>query len=40
MPGTEHATRTIGYITKYVTKSAADCHKAETDRQRTHLERL
>ncbi|GGQ70291.1 replication initiator [Couchioplanes azureus] len=40
MPGTEHATRTIGYITKYVTKSAADCHKTETDRQREHLDRL
>jgi hypothetical protein len=40
MPGTEHATRTIGYITKYVTKSAADCHRPDTDRQRQHLDRL
>jgi hypothetical protein len=40
MPGTEHAARTIGYITKYVTKSAADCHKTDTDRQRAHLDRL
>lgn len=32
--------RTIGYITKYITKSAADCHAVTTDRQRTHLERL
>ncbi|WFE45696.1 replication initiator [Verrucosispora sp. WMMD1129] len=39
-PGTVHADRTIGYITKYITKSAADCHKAETDRQRDHLDRL
>ncbi|MET7749329.1 replication initiator [Micromonospora sp. NPDC005367] len=39
-PGTVHAERTIGYITKYITKSAADCHKPETDRQRNHLERL
>jgi hypothetical protein len=39
-PGTEHAKRTIGYITKYITKSAADCHTTETDRQRAHLDRL
>ncbi|RZU52533.1 hypothetical protein EV385_4399 [Krasilnikovia cinnamomea] len=39
-PGTEHAARTIGYITKYITKSAADCHKTDTDRQRQHLDRL
>ncbi|MEV6810714.1 replication initiator [Micromonospora sp. NPDC051296] len=39
-PGTVHAQRTIGYITKYITKSAADCHKASTDRQRDHLDRL
>ena len=39
-PGTVHANRTIGYITKYITKSAADCHKASTDRQRDHLDRL
>ncbi|MEH0841902.1 replication initiator [Micromonospora sp. CPCC 205711] len=39
-PGTVHAQRTIGYITKYITKSAADCHKADTDRQRDHLDRL
>ncbi|WP_426510453.1 replication initiator [Dactylosporangium sp. McL0621] len=32
--------RTIGYITKYVTKSAADCHQLTTDRQRDHLERF
>ncbi|MEU7996168.1 replication initiator [Micromonospora sp. NPDC049060] len=39
-PGTVHADRTIGYITKYITKSAADCHKTDTDRQRNHLDRL
>ncbi|MGB2569293.1 replication initiator [Micromonospora citrea] len=39
-PGTVHANRTIGYITKYITKSAADCHKTGTDRQRDHLDRL
>ena len=32
--------RTIGYITKYITKSAADCHAVTTDRQRDHLERF
>ncbi|MEU0559391.1 replication initiator [Dactylosporangium sp. NPDC006015] len=32
--------RTVGYITKYITKSAADCHNMTTDRQRAHLERL
>ncbi|WP_432829358.1 replication initiator [Dactylosporangium sp. CA-092794] len=32
--------RTIGYITKYITKSAADCHTITTDRQRDHLERF
>jgi hypothetical protein len=40
MPGTDHAARTIGYITKYVTKAAADCHAPTTDRQRDHLDRL
>ncbi len=39
-PGTQHADRTIGYITKYITKSAADCHTTDTDRQRAHLDRL
>ncbi|GAA4939212.1 replication initiator [Actinoplanes utahensis] len=32
--------RTIGYITKYVTKSAADCHQVTSDPQRQHLDRL
>jgi hypothetical protein len=40
MPGTKDAARTIGYITKYVTKAAADCHAPTTDRQRDHLDRL
>ncbi|MFI5491862.1 replication initiator [Actinoplanes sp. NPDC051859] len=39
-PGTEHANRTIGYITKYITKSSADCHTTDTARQRQHLDRL
>ncbi|GIF16756.1 replication initiator [Actinoplanes teichomyceticus] len=39
-PGTRDAERTIGYITKYVTKSAADCHQITSDPQRDHLDRL
>lgn len=38
--GSKDADRTIGYITKYLTKSAADCHPATTDAQREHLDRL
>ncbi|WP_306204931.1 replication initiator [Actinoplanes sp. RD1] len=38
--GSRDATRTIGYITKYVTKSAADCHETTSDPQRDHLDRL
>ncbi|GAA5176927.1 hypothetical protein GCM10023322_00300 [Rugosimonospora acidiphila] len=40
MPGTRDAERTIRYITKYITKQTSDCHKAETERQRAHLDRL
>lgn len=40
LAGTHDADRCIGYITKYLTKQAADCHKPTTDRQRAHLERL
>ena len=40
MPGTEDAERTLRYITKYITKHAADCHPTGTERQRAHLERL
>ncbi|MGH3659012.1 MAG: replication initiator, partial [Micromonosporaceae bacterium] len=39
-PGTEHAERTVRYITKYLTKNVADCHDTATARQRAHLERL
>ena len=39
-PGHKNVDRTIGYITKYITKSAADCHTVTTDRQREHLERF
>jgi hypothetical protein len=39
-PGSGEADKTIGYITKYITKQAGDCHKSETPRQGRHLERL
>ncbi|SEG75459.1 hypothetical protein SAMN04489712_11141 [Thermomonospora echinospora] len=37
---TPDARRCIGYLTKYLIKSVADCHTAETDAQRAHVERL
>ncbi|MEH1012546.1 replication initiator [Micromonospora sp. CPCC 206060] len=40
MPGTTDAERTIRYVTKYITKATGDCHKATTDRQQRHLDRL
>ena len=38
--GSKDADRCVGYITKYLTKQAADCHVTSTDRQRAHLNRL
>jgi hypothetical protein len=40
LAGSPDADRCVGYITKYLTKQAADCHTPTTDRQRTHLDRL
>ncbi len=40
LAGTQKADRLIRYVTKYITKNAADCHQITTDRQRAHLERL
>ncbi|WP_352231489.1 replication initiator [Actinomadura sp. NBRC 104425] len=41
MAGTPEAKRRIRhYLTKYLTKSISECHQAETDRQRAHVERL
>jgi hypothetical protein len=34
------AKRLPGYITKYLTKNAADCHAINSDPQREHLDRL
>ncbi|MBT8227019.1 MAG: replication initiation protein [Dactylosporangium sp.] len=39
-PDSRDVDRTIGYITKYVTKAAADCHQTTADAQREHLDRL
>ncbi len=39
-PGSRDVDRTIGYITKYLTKNTADCHAISTQAQRDHLDRL
>jgi hypothetical protein len=39
-PDSKDIDRTIGYITKYLTKTAGDCHRTTTDAQREHLDRL
>ncbi|GAA3335464.1 hypothetical protein GCM10020358_03890 [Amorphoplanes nipponensis] len=39
-PGSKDVERTIGYITKYVTKAAAECHDHTSDPQRDHADRL
>ena len=38
--GSKDVDRTIGYITKYVTKAAADCHEISSDPHRQHADRL
>ena len=40
LSGSTDAARCIGYLTKYLTKQAADCHQAQTDPERAHAERL
>ncbi len=40
LAGSKDATRCIGYLTKYLTKQVADCHQAQTDARRAHVERL
>jgi len=40
LAGSPDANRCLGYLAKYLTKSVADCHRAETDRQRDHVARL
>jgi hypothetical protein len=40
LAGSADANRAMGYLAKYLTKSIADCHQPETDRQRAHVARL
>ena len=40
LAGSKDAARCIGYLTKYLTKQVADCHKAASDAQQAHIERL
>ena len=40
LAGSKDTSRCIGYLTKYLTKHVADCHQAQTDAQRQHVERL
>jgi hypothetical protein len=40
LAGSKDAARCIGYLTKYLTKNVADCHHAQTDAQRAHVDRL
>jgi len=38
--GSKDAGRCVKYLTKYLTKQIADCHQAQTDTQRVHVDRL
>jgi hypothetical protein len=40
LAGSPDANRAMGYLAKYLTKSIAECHRPETDRQREHVARL
>ncbi len=40
LAGSKDAARRIGYLTKYFTKHVADCHQADSDPQRAHVEQL
>ena len=40
LAGSKDSARCIGYLTNYLTKQIADCHKAETDAQAAHAGRL
>ncbi|MFI0448382.1 replication initiator [Actinomadura sp. 6N118] len=40
MAGGADSNRCIRYLTKYLVKSVAECHQAETDRQRAHVDRM
>ena len=38
--GSDDADRCLRYLAKYLTKSIGDCHEADTDAQRAHVDRL
>jgi hypothetical protein len=40
LAGSPDSARCIGYLTKYLTKHVADCHRSQTDAQHAHAERL
>ncbi|WP_283139823.1 replication initiator [Rhizohabitans arisaemae] len=40
LAGSPDAGRCLSYLSKYLTKSVADCHEPDTDAQRRHVERL
>jgi hypothetical protein len=40
LAGTQDAGRRIGYLTKYLTKTIAECHEPTGDAQRAHADRL
>jgi hypothetical protein len=40
LSGSKDAARCVRYLTKYLTKHVADCHQADTDHQRDHMDRL
>jgi replication initiator protein RepSA len=40
LAGSKDAARCIRYLTKYLTKQVADCHQADTNAQRAHVDRL
>ncbi|QXJ26637.1 replication initiation protein [Actinomadura graeca] len=40
MADTPQSRKLIGYLTKYLVKGVAECHQADTGRQREHLDRM
>jgi hypothetical protein len=40
LAGSRDAAWCVRYLTKYLTKHVADCHQADTDHQRAHMDRL
>lgn len=40
LSGSDDSRRLLGYLTKYLVKNVAECHEAQTDAQRLHVDRL